>query len=92
MRAPFGQYLAAGMAADLYSLRQAWAEPSDKQMQAEAQRIVSQHKTFFNKANHRRLGMQVAGGTPFPTAVDGSLLGNGDLGFVISDPPEAYDS
>ncbi|MEI8372843.1 MAG: hypothetical protein WCJ35_08420 [Planctomycetota bacterium] len=87
--AGFRQYLTVGMTVGLVSLGQAWAAPADMQMHADAQRIVSQYKAVFNKSNPRRLGMQVAGGTPSRTAVDGPLLGNGDLGVVIGGPPEA---
>jgi len=40
--AGFTQYLTAGVAVGLLSFGQAWAAPVDKQMQTDAQRIVSQ--------------------------------------------------
>jgi len=47
---------------------------------AETKRIVSQHKTVFSKPPAR---------TPSRTAVDGPLLGNGNLAATISGSPEA---
>ena len=49
-------------------------------MQAEAERIVSRYKTVFNTP---------PGGVPSRDSARGPLLGNGDLGVVISGRPEA---
>lgn len=62
------------------ALGQAWGSQAEKRMQDEAERIVSQYKTVFTARPE---------GTPSRGAVDGPLLGNGDLGAVISGPPEA---
>ena len=62
------------------ALGQAWGAQAEKRMQDEAGRIVSQYKTVFTAP---------PGETPSREAVDGPLLGNGDLGAVISGPPEA---
>jgi hypothetical protein len=49
-------------------------------LQAEAERIVSQYKTVFDAP---------PGGVPSRDSARGPLLGNGDLGAVISGAPEA---
>ncbi len=55
--------------------------PADEgRMQAEAERIVSQYKTVFDAP---------PGGVPSRDSARGPLLGNGDLGAVISGAPEA---
>ncbi|MCF7855843.1 MAG: hypothetical protein K9N51_13670, partial [Candidatus Pacebacteria bacterium] len=56
------------------------AAQADKFMQAEAERIVSQYKTVMEQPPRR---------VPSRDTVDGPLLGNGDLGAVISGNPEA---
>ncbi|MEI6655306.1 MAG: hypothetical protein WCP45_11090 [Verrucomicrobiota bacterium] len=58
----------------------AWAAPAAPNLQAEAERIVSQYKTAMEKPPGR---------VPSRDTVDGPLLGNGDLGAVISGKPEA---
>lgn len=68
------------MAAVLLVLGQAWGAPPDKHLQAEAERIVSKYKTGMD---------QPPGRVPSRDTVDGPLLGNGDLGAVISGKPEA---
>jgi len=55
-------------------------EEKRKSMYAESKRIVSQYKAVFKAPPSK---------TPSNTAVDGPLLGNGDLGVTISGPPEA---
>lgn len=61
-------------------LGQAWAAAPDKTLQAEAERIVSKFKTVMEKPPGR---------VPSRDTVDGPLLGNGNLGAVISGKPEA---
>ena len=61
-------------------LGQAWAAAPDTNPQAEAERIVSKYKTVMEKPPGR---------VPSRDTVDGPLLGNGDLGAVISGKPEA---
>jgi hypothetical protein len=60
--------------------QQAGSGQIDKKMQAESERIVSQYKTVFNAPPTR---------VPSRDSVSGPLLGNGDLGVVISGAPEA---
>lgn len=70
-----------GAAMALWVVGKAWGVPADaKGLQAEAQRIVSQYKTSMDKPPGR---------VPSRDIVDGPLLGNGDLGAVISGAPEA---
>ncbi|MCX5653668.1 MAG: hypothetical protein NTY65_03330 [Planctomycetota bacterium] len=76
-----GRYAAVSVAVGLMALGQALGAQADKQrMQAEAERIVSQYKAVFNAPPRE---------TPSRGAADGPLLGNGDLGAVISGAPEA---
>ena len=87
-----GQRLLGGILLGLLVLRQAQGAapaatltgpgptPDEKRMQAEAERIVSQYKTVMEQPPRR---------VPSRDTVDGPLLGNGDLGAVISGPPEA---
>ena len=82
------QYLVAGVSICLLAWGQARGAPApaagsgpvDRQLLAEAQRIVSQYKTVLEKPPGR---------VPSRDVVDGPLLGNGDLGAVISGKPEA---
>lgn len=71
---------ASGLAAGLILLAPAWAVPPEKNMQAAAERVVSKHKTLMESPPRR---------VPSRDIVDGPLLGNGDLGAVISGNPEA---
>ena len=52
----------------------------DPMLQAEAERIVSRHKAVFDAP---------PGGVPSRDSAHGPLLGNGDMGAVISGKPEA---
>jgi hypothetical protein len=56
------------------------ATADDAKMVAESKRIVSQYKTLMKSPPGR---------VPSRDVCDGPLLGNGDLGAVISGPPEA---
>jgi len=49
-------------------------------IRAESRRIVSKYKAVFDSPPTK---------TPSDTAVDGPLLGNGDLGVTISGPPQS---
>ena len=71
---------AIGWVTGLFMLGQAWAAAPDTNPQAEAERIVSKYKTVMEKPPGR---------VPSRDTVDGPLLGNGDLGAVISGKPEA---
>ena len=78
---PSSKSLTIAAALGLAAVGQAWAAPAaDKSMQAEAERIVSKYKTVMEKPPSR---------VPSRDTVDGPLLGNGDLGAVISGAPEA---
>lgn len=79
------QSFGAGMAVSLLAPAPAWgvgarSEQPDKRMSAEAERIVSQYKTVFKAP---------PGGVPSRDSARGPLLGNGNLGAVISGAPEA---
>jgi hypothetical protein len=74
------QYIAVSAAVGLLAMGQACLAQVDKRMQAESERIVSQYKTVMEKPPGR---------VPSRDVVDGPLLGNGDLGAVISGNPEA---
>ena len=72
-----GLYAAVSAAVGLLTLGQAWGAQTGKGMQAEAERIVSQHKAVFTQLP--------AGVAPFST--DAVLLGNGDVAMSISITP-----
>ncbi len=72
--------VALGVALSQILLGYTWASAAETTLQAEAQRIVSKYKTVMNKPPGR---------VPSRDTVDGALLGNGDLGVVISGKPEA---
>jgi len=74
------QYIAVSAAVALLAMGQACLAQVDKRMHAESERIVSQYKTVLEKPPGR---------VPSRDVVDGPLLGNGDLGAVISGAPEA---
>jgi len=61
-------------------LGQVWAASPALNLQAEAERIVGKFSTLMEKPPAR---------VPSRDTVDGPLLGNGDLGAVISGKPEA---
>jgi len=67
--------IAINVAFSLSVMWQVLGAPTDA-----AERIVSQYKTVFDKP---------PGGVPSRDSARGPLLGNGDLGAVISGPPEA---
>jgi hypothetical protein len=68
-------------ASGLMALTQARAAASsERQMQSEAERIVSQYQGVFTNPPT---------GTPSRGGCDGPLLGNGNLGAAISGNPEA---
>ena len=64
----------------LLAFGQVCAAWTQKHMQAEAERIVSKYKAVFDAPPKR---------VPSRDSVGGALLGNGDLGAVISGAPEA---
>jgi hypothetical protein len=72
--------MGVSLAVGLLALGQAHGAQAARDMQAEAERIVSQYKTVFNAP---------PGGVPSRDSARGPLLGNGDLGAVISGKPEA---
>ena len=82
------QCIAVGAVVGLLVMAQAWGAqvPSagsgqiDGKMQADAERIVSKYKAVFAEPPTR---------VPSRDSVGGPLLGNGDLGAVISGTPEA---
>ena len=72
--------LAASAAACLLVMGQAWAAPTRApSLPAEAARIVAQYKLVMDAPPRK---------VPSRDAVDGPLLGNGNLGAVISGAPE----
>jgi len=74
------RYMGVSLAVGLLAFGQAHGAQAARDMQAEAERIVSQYKTVFNAP---------PGGVPSRDSARGPLLGNGDLGAVISGKPEA---
>jgi len=74
------RYLPVSVGISLLALGHACPAQAGKDMQAEAERIVSQYKTVMQ---------QPPGRVPSRDTVDGPLLGNGDLGAVIGGKPEA---
>jgi hypothetical protein len=75
------QWLTATGTLALWALGQVCAAPvNEPQMQAAAERIVSQYKTVFTAP---------PAGVPSRDSARGPLLGNGNLGAVLSGAPEA---
>ena len=76
----FQDKMKGGWLGQMIGFGQTHGAQADKQMQTEAERIVSQYKTVFNAP---------PGGVPSRDSARGPLLGNGDLGTVISGKPES---
>ncbi|MEI8372755.1 MAG: hypothetical protein WCJ35_07965 [Planctomycetota bacterium] len=76
----FQDKMKGGWLGQMIGFGQTHGAQADKQMQTEAERIVSQYKTVFNAP---------PGGVPSRDSARGPLLGNGDLGAVISGKPES---
>ena len=76
----WGGSLAGGIGISLLAMGQAWGVSAEAQTHAAAERVVSQYKAVFDAPPAR---------VPSRDAVGGPLLGNGDLGAVVSGKPEA---
>ena len=77
-----GHFITRSLAIGYIIFGHAWAAPAEKEMFAEAQKIVSPHKAVFKKMP---LGLE-------PYSTDAILLGNGDIAMSISATPSGKGS